>query len=653
VIQEDERYETAVAMTPTTHDVGALVVALGDASWRVRKAAVSAALRFARSPELAPALISALADGDNAGLRNAASETLVRLGAPVVAQLIEHLTQADADQRKFMVEVLGAIGTVEAQMALFAVQDDVDVNVRAAVAESLGRIGGEAVIGRLRERLQGTQNDLQAAVYVLDALSRSGARVPFAELQWFVANPSLARSLYPVLGNTADRRVLPILLEAIASAPEGNRFAAILALDILVHDTSAHDELGAMLRKHHRAHERLVASLDAESDAVVASTIVLLATMREPSLAPRFLAAAACRTIVETAVMAVLELGRSATKHLLREIDRVGVEARVLYLETLESLADPVAVADLIELAHGPEMRSAEAAMRALGAFGDASVVEPLVELGRGDDPDLARQAIFALVAVARRHADAVAMSVRELVDAGDWHAGWLTVLGAIGRERDIDVLVSGVRHTDPDIRRAAVDAATTFASRFPRETLVFALADEHEEVRSAAARALASYQGDEVVAALIAACTDPSERVVASALRALGAVGGTRAAQTLLTAVAATASPIAIAALQSLFLLAPPELEDAVRVGVRHLDPEVVREAIDVTLRLPPATALPHLLAALSHHSWSVRRAAAESLVNRALALPLDVLSERLRDETEPLVRDELERLARAGGRT
>ncbi|HSI05256.1 MAG TPA: HEAT repeat domain-containing protein, partial [Myxococcota bacterium] len=220
MIHEAERYETAVALTPATDDVGKVVDALGDASWRVRKAAVQAALRFAKNETLVPALIAALADHENAGLRNAASETLVLLGAPVVEQIVRQLSRADADQRKFMVEVLGVIGTAAAQAALFAVQDDVDVNVRAAVAESLGRIGGDAVIGRLRERLQGTQNDLQAAVYVLEALARAGACVPLVELQWFVANPSLARSLYPVLGNTADPRVVPILLEAIASAPE-------------------------------------------------------------------------------------------------------------------------------------------------------------------------------------------------------------------------------------------------------------------------------------------------------------------------------------------------------------------------------------------------------------------------------------------------
>lgn len=649
---EAQRYDNAVALSPTKSDVAGVVACLGDASWRVRKAAVQGAMRFAKDARLVPALIGALADGDNAGLRNAASEALVMLGEPAVPELARSLARGDADQRKFIVEVLGAIGTPDAQTALFAVQDDADVNVRAVVAESLGRIGGEQVINRLRGRLQGTQNDLQAAVYVLDALARAGARVPLAELQWFATNPSLARSLYPVLGNTADPRVVPLLVEAIGSAPEGNRFAAILALDILVHDTGSHAELGAMLAKHQRAHERLLLSLDAESDAVVASTIVLLATTRDPQLAPRFLTAAACRTIVETAVMAVLELGRSTTKHLLAEVDRVGVEARVLILETLESLADPAAVKDLLELAHGPEMRSAEAAMRALGAFGDVSVIAPLVEVGREDDPELSRQAAFALVAVGLRFPDEVAEAVRALVDDGDWRAGWLTVLGAIGRESDMDVLVSGARHTDAEVRCAAIDAAATFADRFPRQTLVFALADEHEDVRAAATRALGSYKGEEVVSALVAACTDPSTQVVVSALRSLGAVGGPRATKTLLTAVAATSSPVAIAALQSLFVVAPVELEDAIRVGVRHIDPEVVREAIDVTLRLPASNAAPHLITALSHHSWNVRRAAAESLVNRAMSLPSDILSECLRMETEPLVRDELERLSRVGGR-
>ena len=34
-------------------------------------------------------------------------------------------------------------------------------------------------------------------------------------------------------------------------------------------------------------------------------------------------------------------MGRSAVPHLLREIDRVGIESRVLFLETIEYLADP------------------------------------------------------------------------------------------------------------------------------------------------------------------------------------------------------------------------------------------------------------------------------------------------------------------------
>jgi HEAT repeat protein len=652
MMNEAARYDEAAAMKPATHEVAALLVALGDASWRVRKAAVQSTLNYLRDPLLIPALVAGLASEDNAGLRNSASEALVIIGAPAVSLLAQHLKTGDPDQRKFIVEVLGAIRTVEAQAALFEAQDDADVNVRAAASESLGRIGGDAVVKRLRDRLQGAQGDLQQAVYLLDALATAGARVPLHELQWFAGNPSLARSLYPVLGNTADRRASQILMDAIAVAPEGNRNAAIVALAMLTRETGTGAEVAHALRGHTKARERLLGSLDADEDEVVASAITLLAADRDPSLAPRFLASAASRTIVETAMTATLDMGRSAVPTLLREIDRVGIESRVLFLEAIEYLADPEALKDLLELARGPESRTSEAALRAVGAFGDDAVVEPLMELARREDIEVRRQATFALIAVALRHPRDVARRVRAATDAGDIQAAWLSVLGAVGRNDDISVVEQSSRHRDPEVRAAAVEAAASYGARFPRDTLVFALADESPAVRACAARALGEHKSEEVVTALLAASTDTDAMVAASALRALGTVGGERATKRLLEAVGSGESPIAIAALQSLFVLAPLSLEEAIRVGVRHVDAEVVREAIDVTLRLPAATARPILLDALQHPSWNVRRAAAESLVNRALAAPLDVLSEALRSETEPLVRDELERLSRVSMR-
>ncbi|MBC7794338.1 MAG: HEAT repeat domain-containing protein, partial [Clostridia bacterium] len=442
------------------------------------------------------------------------------------------------------------------------------------------------------------------------------------------------------------------LPHAIAVAPDGSRNAAVVAATNLLDDTGAAGAIIAALKREPRLRDRLLKALDAESDVVVHGAIRLLALTGDPTLAPRLLSAAACRTVVEPAMDATLGFGRDATKFLLREIDRVGIEARVLYLEALECLADPSAIPDLIELARGAEDRTSEAAMRALGAFGDGAVVPPLLERAREGDTESARQAMFALTALALRHPDAVSAAVGAAakggLDAPLLHPVDLVLLGAVGRDEDIAIVDKAARHSDADIRAGALEAAASFGSRFPHDTLVFALADERAAVRAAAARALAEHRRPETVSALIAAAGDRNPQVVGCALRALGTAGDESAFPVLRAALAGDDAPNAIAALQSLFVLRPDDLEDAVSLGLAHIDPEVVREAIDVTLRLPAEVTLALLVPALAHASWNVRRAAAESLTNRSMCVPKYVLAERLREETEPLVRDELERLAR-----
>lgn len=649
-----DRHEMVFALHPDRHPVSTLIEYLGDPSWRVRKAAVAVVDRYRVAPELVAELVRGLGSEDNAGLRNSCSEALVSLGEAAVDEVARHLRTADQDQRKFVVEVLGAVGTTRARDILTSALDDADVNVRTAVAEALGRIGGHEIITRVRAKLGQSRHDIQQSVYLLDALASARARLPFEELEEFIGKAPVARSLYPVLGLTGDRRALQPLVEGTARGSEGTRHVAIIALTSLITtaDESMRATLAELLRARPKVIERLHEALDAEDDRVAAAAIQVLAVLDDAEMAPRFLAAVACRAVVETGMQAVLRLGRRAVRPLLDDFDRVGVEARVLFLEALETIGDDDVVTELLELAGNLETRSAEAALRALGSLGDETAVAPLMELARKEDPELARQAAYALGAIGVRCPAPVAEQVRAAIQGGDMRPAWLDVLGALGRPEDVAIVEAGSRHTDAEVRRAAVEAAPSFGTAFPYETLVFALTDEHPTVRLAAARGLGSYRSDEVVEALLAVARDPDSWVVSEALRALGAVGGPKVVPTLMSAVGSTSAPIAISALQSLFRLNPANIETAVRKALEHVDPEVVREALDVTIRLPAQKAGAILIDCLSHRSWNVRRAAAEGLANRCLPVPSRVLEARLKAETEPLVREELERLEREGGR-
>jgi HEAT repeat protein len=69
-----------------------LVERLGDASWRVRKAAVERLGAWPDGDAIAQALIRALADGENPGRRNAAVDALVQSGSAAVPRRIEAIS---------------------------------------------------------------------------------------------------------------------------------------------------------------------------------------------------------------------------------------------------------------------------------------------------------------------------------------------------------------------------------------------------------------------------------------------------------------------------------------------------------------------------------------------------------------------------------
>jgi len=106
----------------------ALVRALGDEDWRVRKEATQAIIDMPPSKELAQAVTKALEPNDNVGLRNAAVETLAALGQSAVEALTEASTSLDVDGRKLAADALGQSRHPSAVLLLKALAGDVDIS---------------------------------------------------------------------------------------------------------------------------------------------------------------------------------------------------------------------------------------------------------------------------------------------------------------------------------------------------------------------------------------------------------------------------------------------------------------------------------------------------------------------------------------------
>lgn len=643
---EPDRHSAARALRPDA--LSDYLEALADPSWRVRKAALGRMEIFARDAGFVEGLVGSLASEDNAGLRNAASEALSRVGGIAIPALSRALAEGDADVRKLVVETLGAIGGPDAADALRRALYDDDVNVRTAAAESLGRLGGESAAEELLAALDRFDGDAQSTVYLLDALAATGHSVALDRLRGFWRNPALHRSLYPVLALTRNPDACELLLEGVVSASRGNRAVAIRSLARIAVDAECLEDMGGEIRVSRRVTEALVDALGADDEAVVSAAVVLLGATGLPEFAPAILDACATRTNIELAVATVRELGPAVVNPLLGELYRVGIESRVLFLEAVELLGSQEHVHELLDIALQSEARTAEAAVRAVGRIGDPSSVEGLVNLARSTaESDLPGVIAHALAEIGRRSPDRVAAHLRRLSDAGELEAPWLIALGALGRDEDIAVLQSAVHHSRAEVRRAALDAATSFGERFPEETFILGLTDESPEARRAAARGLGNYHSQRAVDALLAVVRDPDPWVAAEALRSLGAVGGPRVIATLRAAVQGTDSLLVLAGLTALFRLNPPELGELLSPVLSHADPEVVREAVAVSVRLPEAEAAALLTTLIEHRFWTVRRASADALVSRGISPPEELLSRRLDEEGHPLVLASLRRLA------
>src|SRR3954453_3125499 len=88
----DARQKAAYLVSHSTddRDLPLMFELLGDKDWRVRKTIVDGFVRDAR-PAVIHGLLDSLADSENAGKRNSATEALIRIGDPAIAPIVRRL----------------------------------------------------------------------------------------------------------------------------------------------------------------------------------------------------------------------------------------------------------------------------------------------------------------------------------------------------------------------------------------------------------------------------------------------------------------------------------------------------------------------------------------------------------------------------------
>ena len=143
-VDENVRHDTVVMLAKPVEGVSrlnavaALIDAMKDPGWRVRKASVDTLLGHYESSEFLAGLEGLLFEEGDAGARNSAIEAFIRLGHEASSHLISAVETDNVDVRKFIVDIAGEVRDKDTVAMLIKALKDEDENVVASAVEHLG-----------------------------------------------------------------------------------------------------------------------------------------------------------------------------------------------------------------------------------------------------------------------------------------------------------------------------------------------------------------------------------------------------------------------------------------------------------------------------------------------------------------------------------
>ena len=648
-----------------------LLRALGDDDWRVRKEATGVAPALQPREEVVAALVAALEDTVNIGLRNAAVDALIEIGSDAVATVIGALVRFDADARKLAVEVLGGASDPRAIDAVVRSLDDEDANVRVAAAEALGNaaIAGAPARVRATEALVAAlaTNDTFVKIAALESLSRLEARLPWKVFEPHATDPLLRR--YSIAAASGSREIDAVRALARAAADESATVAreALVALGDMIAAEPADEALLGCVS------EALAASAAGRASARRAArewddtrkrsgALLVLGLLGATEDVSVLVEALGEDDVAERADLALRLFGKGAVKPLLAAARDSKPSLRAAALALAASMvggsSPPSERTDLAQVRAAlrnvledasPEVLSS--ALEALGQLGDARDLKRVAALTNHTDERVAAAATNAVSELAARHVTAARTLLRAARKERDPLVLVCVLLGAIGpvqklREDDVHVLQLALAHDSPRVRRAAIEALAHSRSDTAADAVVFALADEEHQVQLAAVRALGRLGRTEPLVGVTASSGDPV--LAAAALRALSEADPERALAAAAPLVGHADAAIACAAVEALGRLRASTsagivatCERALLAALDHGEAEVVKLALSFIGERAAAATFARVGLCLDHRWWDVRRAAAELLGRDRTPRAESILRARYGRETDPVVRD------------
>jgi HEAT repeat protein len=618
-----------------------LFAAFGDPSWRVRKAATDLFLALPVSRQLVGRLIELLHAGENAGLRNAAVDMLVRMGGDAVPMLLEQANCFDHDVRKFIIDILGEIGDLRAIPVLLAALVDDDGNVRAAAAENLGKLRAAEAVPALLDAMQCP--DILLRFAILDALGRIGITIPLAKLLPFRDEKLLRKALVECLGRVGDVEAAGELLAGLTDPMRNVRDASLLGLVAIAERYPEEIRTFLASRDFSATAEIILTYLDDGSDRDKRlAAIRVLGWLAEPRAVKPLLALLPDEELQQDLLFALIHIGTVHPRALL-DVWSQATDLERAYLAWVYGESGCVAATSLLAaVLGGTDARLTQMAAHALGRIGGVAELPPLVASLQHADADVRDAAIQALGALGQRFPTELLAALEPIFNDAEpmRRSAAITVLGRLTDQAVIaHRLAMALKDPASEVRRAALRALNCVAATDHWLAIQLALTDEDAEVRRLAAEVLGACGSPDAVDSLRLTLGDEDLWVRVAALRSLGRLGGAAESQTIAGMLGDPVGLVCISALETLTELLGAEACPQLFAACAHADDDVVHAALNLLERHGHDGWLQnHIRELVDHPAPAVRGYGLRLLAEQNSAAVRPILEERLaveQDET------------------
>jgi len=470
-------------------------------------------LALTATAEQVPILAKYLADEQ---MSHIALYVLTHIDSPAVDEaLVAALDKAEGRARLGIINMLGNRRCSAAIKPLGKLMLSTDEETAVAAIRALGRIGTEAA------RSQFLSYDVFADSAKMLSKSRmlalAQANLDFADRCLTEGDTYAAKLLYRIVfgaGNPAYLRAaalkglaqadaqeaMPLVLESLSDREKAIRQMAVYIVQRApgVAGQSTTQMLVARLPSlEPQVQAMLIRALGVRGDKTALPAVVKSLDSSDPAV--RLAALEAAGSVGDASVVGVLAEHAAKTKGpeqqaareslyslrgpdiddaIIKQMERVGSDAKVELIEALGQRGAEEAVDALLVAARGGEQSVTAAALRALRDLAGAKDVPQLVELLAGSDSAVQYDAVKTLVAVARRfgaegqatglllteYGRALAVGLRNML---------LQALGELQDQKALPVLLAALKGSGSQVRYTAVRALGAWPSYEPAKALL------------------------------------------------------------------------------------------------------------------------------------------------------------------------------------